>query len=162
MQRSPLHTTDATDVPPQHAPAGCNNADPAREEDAAREAAFPFTTITPNVGRGFIVLPDPAPLLGFTAETAQPAHGYARAFDPSQLPADLNNPGPLQQLVRDCGWGACAAGGSGDGGAAAGFLWRRVPVVVKDVAGLVPGVCACSVLCRTMLMRKLLLPAAML
>jgi hypothetical protein len=56
----------------------CNGrADPSREEDAAREAPFPFTTIQPNIGRGHIVLPDPAPLLGFTAETAQPAHGYA-------------------------------------------------------------------------------------
>jgi hypothetical protein len=53
------------------------SADPSREEDAAREAPFPFTTIQPNVGRGHIVLPDPAPLLGLTADTAQPAHGYA-------------------------------------------------------------------------------------
>ncbi len=27
-------------------------------------AAFPFTTIAPNVGRGYCLLPDPAPLLG--------------------------------------------------------------------------------------------------
>lgn len=112
--------------------------DPSREEDAAREAPFPFTTITPNVGRGHIVLPDPAPLLGLGPDTAQPAHGYALGFDLSQISPEFSNIGPLQQLVRDCGWGQQQAAPNSSSSSSS-LLWRRVPVVVKDVAGLVPG-----------------------
>ncbi|KAF8071272.1 GTP-binding protein [Scenedesmus sp. PABB004] len=106
--------------------------DPASEEEAAREAPFPFTTIAPNVSRCFAPLPDPAPLLGLPG-AAQPAHGYAQGFDPSRVAPGLSSVGPLLQLVRDTSW---APPGAAPGG---GLLWRRVPVVVKDVAGLVPG-----------------------
>jgi hypothetical protein len=118
-------------------------ADPVSEEDAAKEGAFPFTTITPNVGRGFIALPDPSPLLGFRPDQVQPAYGFAPGLDISRVAqAGFSNIGPLQQLVKDCGWqqpqqetGSGPEQLGGDG-----ILWRRVPVVVKDVAGLVPGI----------------------
>lgn len=117
------------------------DADPVSEEDAAREGSYPFTTITPNVGRGFIALPDPSPLLGLSADDVQPAYGFAPGLDIIKLQqAGFSSIGPLQQLVKDCGWQqqplepGVDAGVGGDG-----VLWRRVPVVVKDVAGLVPG-----------------------
>lgn len=121
-------------------------ADPVHEEDAAREGAFPFTTITPNIGRGFIALPDPSPLLGLSPDQVQPAYGFAPGLDIRRVQqAGFSNIGPLQQLVKDCGWqqqpqvqqGAQSSAESSSCGD--GVLWRRVPVVVKDVAGLVPG-----------------------
>lgn len=42
--------------------------DPVTDEDGARVAAFPFTTIQPNVGRGYVLMPDPAPLLGLAPQ----------------------------------------------------------------------------------------------
>lgn len=38
--------------------------DPATEEDGARCASFPFTTIAPNIGRAFFAVPDPALAVG--------------------------------------------------------------------------------------------------
>jgi ribosome-binding ATPase YchF (GTP1/OBG family) len=45
-------------------PAPSCPTDPVTDEDGARVAAFPFTTIQPNIGRGYVLMPDPAPLLG--------------------------------------------------------------------------------------------------
>lgn len=59
-------------------------------------------------------------------------------FDLSQISPEFSNIGPLQQLVRDCGWGQQQA--APNSSSSSSLLWRRVPVVVKDVAGLVPGV----------------------
>lgn len=119
------------------------------EEDAAREGSYPFTTITPNVGRGFIALPDPSPLLGLNPGEVQPAYGFAPGLDIARLQqAGFSSTAPLQQLVKDCGWQQPGAGSDGSGGD--GVLWRRVPVVVKDVAGLVPGarvLAKCLMLC---------------
>ena len=74
-------------------------SDPADESQAARVAAFPFTTILPNVGRAF-----------FSAECAYHAFNLKSEHGRS-----------------DAAYGFDAYG------------WRRVPVVIKDVAGLVPG-----------------------
>lgn len=115
-------------------------ADPVNEEDAAREGAYPFTTITPNVGRGFIALPDPSPLLGLSPDQVQPAYGFAPGLDISRVQdAGCSNIGPLMQLVKDCGWQQQQQPVDCSGPCGDGVLWRRVPVVVKDVAGLVPG-----------------------
>jgi hypothetical protein len=56
-------------------------------------------------------------------------------FDLAKINPEFSNIGPLQQLVKDCGWGPTQATNS----SSSSMLWRRVPVVVKDVAGLVPG-----------------------
>lgn len=111
------------------------------EEDAAREGSYPFTTITPNVGRGSIALPDPSPLLGLSQDQVQPAYGFAPGLDIIKLQqAGFSSIGPLQQLVKDCGWQQQPLAAGADAGVGGdGVLWRRVPVVVKDVAGLVPG-----------------------
>lgn len=125
----------------QHANACCP-ADPVSDAEAAKEGAYPFTTITPNVGRGFIALPDPSPLLGLIPDQVQPAYGFAPGLDTNRVQqAGFSNIGPLQQLVKDCGWQQQQpqAGDGADTASASGVLWRRVPVVVKDVAGLVPG-----------------------
>lgn len=147
-------------------------------EEGARVAAHPFTTISPNVARGFVAIPDPTYALGLstrcrklhgapvlvyivrrhvrvyttillhlhtahTQATAQqatdvstaacsdckPTYGYAAAFDPRRADPALNNIAPLTRWVDATGW-------KGKDGRVA---WRRVPVVVKDVAGLVPG-----------------------
>eukprot|EP00730_Choanoeca_flexa_P002863 TRINITY_DN11210_c0_g1_i3.p1 TRINITY_DN11210_c0_g1~~TRINITY_DN11210_c0_g1_i3.p1 ORF type:complete len:868 (+),score=173.75 TRINITY_DN11210_c0_g1_i3:92-2695(+) len=69
--------------------------DPEREEEVARVAAFPFTTIDPNVGQGYFGAPCPSQRLGVTAH---PSNGWlANGTD------------------------------------------RKVAVIIKDVAGLVPG-----------------------
>jgi ribosome-binding ATPase YchF (GTP1/OBG family) len=88
-------------------------------------AAYPFTTISPNVGRGFVVLPDPAPHLGLAPEAVKASWGHALSFDLDQVNPAYSRVAPLQRLVGRCGW--------------EGMLWRRLPVTVKDVAGLVPG-----------------------
>ncbi|GIL60696.1 hypothetical protein Vafri_15231, partial [Volvox africanus] len=103
--------------------------DPASDEDGARVAAFPFTTIAPNVGRGYCLVPDPAPLLGLQPEQCRPLHGYAEAFSLDSADPRVANVEPLRRWVGAAGWGASERP----------LLWRKVPVVVKDVAGLVPG-----------------------
>lgn len=115
------------------------------------------------------MLPDPSPLLGLRPDQVQPAYGFARGFDLSRFQqAGFSNVGPLLQLVKDCGWqqpqqqqrqqqgqddgprgasGSRGSSGSGSGSSGVGgdgVLWRRVPVVVKDVAGLVPGGVHCT------------------
>jgi len=37
---------------------------PVEEDEGAQVAAFPFTTIDPQTGRGFAVVPDPVAFLG--------------------------------------------------------------------------------------------------
>uniref|UniRef100_A0A7S3R6V4 RWD domain-containing protein n=1 Tax=Dunaliella tertiolecta TaxID=3047 RepID=A0A7S3R6V4_DUNTE len=102
---------------------------PMDEDEGARVAAFPFTTIDPQTGRGFAVVPDPVALLGpETASQSKPLHGYAPAFDLGRANPELNNTQPLQQ------WCSAAVGER-----VAEVAWRRVPIAVKDVAGLVPG-----------------------
>ncbi|GLI71345.1 hypothetical protein VaNZ11_016507, partial [Volvox africanus] len=103
--------------------------DPASDEDGARVAAFPFTTIAPNVGRGYCLVPDPAPLLGLQKEQCRPLHGYAEAFSLDSADPRVANVEPLRRWVGAAGWGAPERP----------LLWRKVPLVVKDVAGLVPG-----------------------
>lgn len=52
---------------PTRRPSLCPRACPPDPDDARDEAkvgAYPFTTIDPNVGRAFALLPDPAPLVG--------------------------------------------------------------------------------------------------
>jgi predicted esterase len=100
--------------------------DPARDEDGAKVGAFPFTTINPNVGRAFIAAPDPAAALGLEPGACHPAHGSLPAFEPAAA-ADprFSNAAPLHAWAASFGW--------------APLRWRRVPVVLKDVAGLIPG-----------------------
>eukprot|EP00049_Salpingoeca_infusionum_P012018 m.213181 g.213181 ORF g.213181 m.213181 type:complete len:921 (+) comp15082_c0_seq2:90-2852(+) len=68
--------------------------DPDRDGDIAQVAAFPFTTIDPNIGQGYFSVPCPSAQLGVTST---PSHGKIRDGE------------------------------------------RKVPIVIKDVAGLVPG-----------------------
>ncbi len=70
---------------------------PANPESAARMAAYPFTTIEPNIGHAYAALPCPC-CCTVLSSSCSPLHGHA------ELPGT-----------------------------------RRVPVVIKDVAGLVPG-----------------------
>ena len=49
--------------------------DPATDAEGARVAAFPFTTIAPNVGRGTFVVPDPSAALGLDPTASRPTHG---------------------------------------------------------------------------------------
>lgn len=72
--------------------------DPVDESDGARIAAFPFTTIDPNLGTGFFeFLPPP------------------------------NWVSPELAAKMDSTWGVTASG------------HHKVPIQIKDVAGLVPG-----------------------
>ena len=84
--------------------------DAASEEEGARTAAHPFTTIEPNYGRAFTAVPCPCAALKLKL-AAHP-------------------------VVADCDHdrGQC---GARYGHTAAGE--RRLPVLLKDVAGLVPG-----------------------
>ena len=77
--------------------------DPASAAAAARMAAFPFTTIDPNVGEAFFSSPCPSTTYRLT---------------PPRAPGDT---------PCDAAYGFSAAGA------------RLVPVMLKDVAGLVPG-----------------------
>ncbi|KAF5830715.1 P-loop containing nucleoside triphosphate hydrolase protein, partial [Dunaliella salina] len=102
---------------------------PMDEDEGARVAAFPFTTIDPQTGRGFAVVPDPVALLGpEVASQSKPLHGCALAFNLGRANPELNNTQPLQH------WCSAAMGDR-----VADVAWRRVPIAVKDVAGLVPG-----------------------
>lgn len=91
--------------------------DPQSESEAARVAAFPFTTIEPNVGTGFGPLPCPcAALLSSTnTNTTTTASGALKA-----------------------GFTACDAA-YGHVTAQDDPRHRRHPILVKDVAGLVQG-----------------------
>ncbi|GFR42959.1 hypothetical protein Agub_g3957, partial [Astrephomene gubernaculifera] len=104
--------------------------DPVSDDDGARVAAFPFTTIAPNIGRGFCLVPDPAPLLGLGRGAARPLHGYSESFCLDSADPRFTNIDPLRRWAGAAGWSAPPV---------RPLLWRKVPVVVKDVAGLVPG-----------------------
>jgi hypothetical protein len=90
-------------------------ADPVSEEEAAKVAAYPFTTIDPNVGRAFIALPDPAPLLGLPPVSSRqhppknpPSPG---ACGPSQQRTCLYQLGPGccgAPLLKDCNADSCS------------------------------------------------------
>lgn len=82
--------------------------DPASESEAARVAAFPFTTIEPNVGTGFG--PVFCPCATLSSEGNPLKAGFA------QCDAAY---GHVRALCTDC--------------------YRRHPIMVKDVAGLVQG-----------------------
>lgn len=92
--------------------------DPPTEADGARVAAFPFTTITPNTGRGYAACPCPCREMGLEA-VCQAGFGKV-GFRPEQLDPRYNH-----VHVIPCG--------------PAEAPWRRLPVLIKDVAGLVPG-----------------------
>eukprot|EP00050_Salpingoeca_kvevrii_P008859 m.305525 g.305525 ORF g.305525 m.305525 type:complete len:606 (-) comp17941_c0_seq1:1993-3810(-) len=74
------------------------SSDPINPEDAARVAAFPFTTIDPNIGQGFFAVENPI-ITGPNGKT----------------------------LKIQSTFGSDARGR------------RKLPVILKDVAGLVPG-----------------------
>lgn len=158
----PLHYHSGISVLPR-------STDPATDEDGAKVGSFPFTTIAPNIGRGYIAVPDPAPALGLHPEDCRPSYGHALAFDPEALNAEYSNVAPLRAWTEAVGWppagaagsngasggssGGAGSGSSGSGGASSSscgsgagsngpagrLLWRCLPVTLKDVAGLVPG-----------------------
>eukprot|EP00198_Chlamydomonas_reinhardtii_P003635 XP_001692971.1 predicted protein [Chlamydomonas reinhardtii] len=90
----PVSRDRAITVPPITWPP-----DPVTDEDGARVAAFPFTTIQPNVGRGYVLMPDPAPLLGLAPQDCKPLHGYAESFCLEAAAADhrTTNIDPLRR-----------------------------------------------------------------
>lgn len=84
--------------------------DPQSESEAARVAAFPFTTIDPNVGTG---------------------------YGPVECPCQLGKEwGPNASIKLATGAPCDAAYGHVTAG---GVCYRRHPILVKDVAGLVKG-----------------------
>ncbi|KAG5494875.1 hypothetical protein JIQ42_02491 [Leishmania sp. Namibia] len=90
---------------------------PTNESDAARVAAFPFTTIKPNIGAGLAPLYCPCATLRAAAGSAAPPS----AVISSGLTDDLCD----ATYGHMCALGSCR--------------FRRHPVKVKDVAGLVQG-----------------------
>lgn len=103
--------------------------DPQEEALAARVAAFPFTTIEPNVGAGLAPLFCPCATFAQTAVlTATAASGSSPA---SAVSASQALTSSLTCETCDATYGHVCALGSG--------CFRRHPVKVKDVAGLVQG-----------------------
>ncbi|KPA84946.1 hypothetical protein ABB37_01388 [Leptomonas pyrrhocoris] len=115
--------------------------DPQEEASAARVAAFPFTTIEPNIGAGLAPLfcpcaafAQPALKAGATAAsttdstttTAAAASSATSAVSASQILTSSLTCGTC-----DATYGHVRALGNGS--------FRRHPVKVKDVAGLVQG-----------------------
>ncbi|CCW68401.1 unnamed protein product [Phytomonas sp. Hart1] len=92
--------------------------DPQSESEAARVAAFPFTTIEPNIGAGFGPIWCPCSVLLQCTECAQHR---------AQISPDLT------LCVKECN--ACYGHVSIRGG----NNYRRHPIQVRDVAGLVQG-----------------------
>ncbi|GAX85197.1 hypothetical protein CEUSTIGMA_g12616.t1 [Chlamydomonas eustigma] len=145
--------------------------DPVDDKDGARVAAFPFTTIAPNIGRGTFVVPDPALALGLDKTASSPAYGLVPGFSLERVSVQYNNIAPLKRWLDSTAWTSTtrpastastaslkenyepsslikdghrshAAGHHGhvrDAEAPHHLSWRRVPVTIKDVAGLVPG-----------------------
>lgn len=74
--------------------------DPVSEAKAAKVAAFPFTTIDPNIGTGFFPVPCPCKPLGLSEAECGAEFGHVTIND---------------------------------------VLCRRLPLIIKDVAGLVQG-----------------------
>jgi ribosome-binding ATPase YchF (GTP1/OBG family) len=120
--------------------ACCVDSDPtAGAGSEARCASFPFTTIDPNISRGMIAVPEPAASIPGLPFPSRPTHGFASSFDPlrSSDPT-LFNLHPLRSWIFSEGspnpffpWLQTSEGQTSQ--------WRKVPVLVKDVAGLVPG-----------------------
>ncbi|KPI90151.1 hypothetical protein ABL78_0796 [Leptomonas seymouri] len=117
--------------------------DPQEEASAARVAAFPFTTIEPNIGAGLAPLFCPCTILSESAPKPEaasmlPTNGSTAAASapsaPSATPSGLRGQSLTSSLACetcDATYGHVRALGNG--------YFRRHPVKVKDVAGLVQG-----------------------
>ena len=95
----------------------------------ARIGAFPFTTIEPNIGRGYVAVPDPSGVLGLLKEDCGACYGYAEALQPA-----LDCSGPLTRIPELRALATSYFGPT----TSPSYVprWRRVPVTVKDVAGV--------------------------
>eukprot|EP00873_Tetraselmis_striata_P034076 jgi/Tetstr1/454340/TSEL_004018.t1 len=98
--------------------------DPRNEQAAARVAAFPFTTITPNTGTGYFATPCPCTRVGIPAVRCQAAGGHVA---------------PLPATGAECAHSTVAAPGFSEALPAGSIPWRHAKITLKDVAGLVPG-----------------------
>ncbi|AYU81882.1 Serine hydrolase (FSH1)/50S ribosome-binding GTPase/GTPase of unknown function C-terminal, putative [Leishmania donovani] len=105
---------------------------PAVESDAARVAAFPFTTIEPNIGAGLAPLYCPCATLraAAVARAGDGATDVAATAGSARLSSAVLSSGLAGDLC-DAKYGHVRALGS--------HHFRRHPVRVKDVAGLVQG-----------------------
>lgn len=110
---------------------------PATDEQGARVGAFPFTTINPQLGRGFFAAPCPCVPMG-VADTCAAGFGHV-AFRPASLCEDYSS---LRGRTEG-GGGITSCSGPGSiltsKSVSEDIKWRRVPILIKDVAGLVPG-----------------------
>lgn len=107
--------------------------DPSGDDEAARVAAFPFTTIEPNIGAAMAPLYCPCSRLvlhTIASTTAVPMAEDASTAKPSSASATV-------RLSMDYGPPCDAA--HGHVRALDHTVFRRHPVKVKDVAGLVKG-----------------------
>lgn len=104
---------------------------PATDAEGARCASFPFTTITPNIGRGYFACPCPCVQMGVAGQCGA-GFGHVSA-DFLHLPPTYSNPtGKTEHAASDRSF-------LNSPEVHKALRWRRVPVVMKDVAGLVPG-----------------------
>ncbi|GET91657.1 hypothetical protein, conserved [Leishmania tarentolae] len=105
---------------------------PAAESDAARVAAFPFTTIEPNIGVGLAPLYCPcATLRAAAVSCAGDDFTEVTATAGSAAPSSAVLSSGLTSDLCDASYGHVRALGNDH--------FRRHPVRVKDVAGLVQG-----------------------
>jgi ribosome-binding ATPase len=103
--------------------------DPQEEALGARVAAFPFTTIEPNIGAGFAPLFCPCSTFSSSAPNGDAAAGGFSAG--AAVPTSQILTSSLSCETCDATYGHVRALGNG--------CFRRHPVKVKDVAGLVQG-----------------------
>lgn len=97
--------------------------DPASEVDAAKVAAFPFTTVLPNTGTGFAPLR--CPCTWWQQERRQKTAGKASETSTPQREGCTASYGHVEARSSDSH--------------EVEYTYRRHPVEVKDVAGLVKG-----------------------
>jgi hypothetical protein len=68
--------------------------------------SFPFTTISPNIGRGLLLVPDPCMAAGLEPGHCRPLYGFAPGFSPAAAVPEYSNCGPLAAWARGTGWGS--------------------------------------------------------
>ena len=98
------------------------------DEMQARIGAFPFTTIEPNIGWGYVAVPDPCGVLGLAQSECAACYGHADGFQAALERADKLSRVPELHALAAAHFGSAAAEHNA-------LRWRKVPVTIKDVAG---------------------------